>query len=229
MTGDEIKVIFATQRLGSNDGEVQTVPFQEVDYVMTEEGLAPSTEQPGQASILTKLQTWKANEMTVPFGFSKETQYLDAYKKKKQGGNTLGNVLNTDNILHKEVRLELEVRDSDFIQIKSRGHLESCFIKVQLTRDSIVDCLMAQDMSQNAQVIIQNISEDRRSLRFKKVIDLKEFHFDEEIILRLFKPDDVIQITFADELEEFFVALNCAELPLSLTQKTVWFAQIKTK
>ena len=58
---------------------------------------------------------------------------------------------------------------------------------------------------------------------------MKEFDFDEEIILRLFKPDDVIQITFADELEEFFVALNCAELPLSLTQKTVWFAQIKTK
>ena len=86
----------------------------------------------------------------MPFGFSKETQFLDAYKKKKQGANTLGNVLNTQKILQKDVRLELEVRDSDLIQINSRGHLESCFVKVQLNRDSIVDCLMAKDLTQDA-------------------------------------------------------------------------------
>ena len=83
---------------------------------------------------------------------------------------------------------------------------------------------MAQDLSQNAQVIIEMISEDRRSLRFKRQIDIREFDFDEEIVLRLFRPDDVVQITFSDELEEFFVSLHCAELPLSLDQKTVWFA-----
>ena len=54
MTGDEIKISFATQRLGS-DGEIQTVPFQEVDYVMSDEGLALATEQPGQVAALTKL------------------------------------------------------------------------------------------------------------------------------------------------------------------------------
>lgn len=87
---------------------------------------------------------------------------------------------------------------------------------MQLNRDSIVDCLMAQDLSQNAQVIIEMISEDRRSLRFKRQIDIREFDFDEEIVLRLFRSDDVVQITFSDELEEFFVSLHCAELPLSL-------------
>ena len=92
---------------------------------------------------MTGLQTWVANEITVPFNFSKETQFLDAYKKKKQGGNTLGQVLNTDKVIQKDIRLELEVRDSDFIQLKSRGHLESAFVKVQLDRSSIVDCLMA--------------------------------------------------------------------------------------
>ena len=88
---------------------------------------------------------------------------------------------------------------------------------------------MAQDLSQNATAIIEMISEDRRSLRFKRQIDIREFDFDEEIVLRLFRSDDVVQITFSDELEEFFVSLHCAELPLSLDQKTIWFAQVKTK
>ncbi len=73
------------------------------------------------------------------------------------------------------------------------------------------------------------ISEDRRSLRFRRELALKDFDFDEEIVLRLFRPQDVVQITFADEFEEFFVSLNCAELPLSLTEKVTWHAQLKTK
>jgi len=83
---------------------------------------------------------------------------------------------------------------------------------------------MAKDLSQEAQVIVQMISEDRRSLRFKRTIDLKEFDFDEEITLRLFKSDDVIQVTFVDDLEEYFVTMKCCELPLSLIEKTVLFA-----
>ena len=79
---------------------------------------------------------------------------MDAYKKRKQGANTLGQVLNTEKIILKDVRLELEVRDSDFIQLKSRGHLESAFVKVQLDRSSVFDCLMAQDLSQEAEVVI---------------------------------------------------------------------------
>ena len=162
--------------------------------------------------------------MTVPFNFTKETQYMEAYKKKKQGANTLGDVLNTDTVLHKEVQLELEVRDSDFVELMSRGHLESCFVKVSLDRETIVDCLLAKDLSQDAQVVIQMISEDRRSLRYKRQFELKEFDFDEEIVLRLFKADDVIQITFMDDLEEFFISLTCCELPLSLFERTTWFA-----
>ena len=73
------------------------------------------------------------------------------------------------------------------------------------------------------------ISEDRRSLRYKRQFELKEFDFDEEIILRLFKSNDVVQITFVDGLEEFFISLDCCELPLSLFKKTTWFAQVQTK
>ena len=73
------------------------------------------------------------------------------------------------------------------------------------------------------------ISEDRRSLRFKKQFALKDFDFDDAIILRLFRPDDVVQITFGDDLEEFFISLTCCELPLSLTERTTWFAQVQTK
>ena len=40
---------------------------------------------------------------------------MDSYKKKKQGGNTIGDVLNTDTVLLENVRIELEVRDSDFV------------------------------------------------------------------------------------------------------------------
>ena len=36
------------------------------------------------------------------------------------------------------------------------------------------------------------ISEDRRSLRFKRTIDLNEFNFDDSIRLRLFKANDVV-------------------------------------
>ena len=43
--------------------------------------------------------------------------------------------------------MELEVRDSDFVQLNSRGHLESCFIKIMLARSSIVDCLLAKDLT----------------------------------------------------------------------------------
>lgn len=81
-TGDELKVSFAIQRVGS-DGNILTIPFSEVDFIVTNEGLAPSVEGSGVQSSLTALQTWVANQATVPFNFTKETQFLDAYKKKK--------------------------------------------------------------------------------------------------------------------------------------------------
>jgi hypothetical protein len=60
---------------------------------------------------------------------------------------------------------------------------------------------MAQDLSQETQIIVEMISEDRRSLRFKRTFELKEFDFDEEITLRLFRPEDVIQVTISDDLD----------------------------
>lgn len=42
-TGDEIKVIFSIQK-HSGSG-IETIPFQENDYIMTEQGLSPSTDQ----------------------------------------------------------------------------------------------------------------------------------------------------------------------------------------
>lgn len=61
---------------------------------MTQSGLASSVDVPGStAPGLTTLQTWVANQVTVPFNFTKETQFAKAYRTKKQGANTLGNVL----------------------------------------------------------------------------------------------------------------------------------------
>ena len=55
MTGDELKVSFAIQRHAS-DGNIETVPFQEIDYIMTDQGLAPAVEErPGMASACLKL------------------------------------------------------------------------------------------------------------------------------------------------------------------------------
>ena len=55
MTGDEIKVTFAIQRHGQ-DGNVETVPFQEIDYIMTDRGLAPAVQdQPGKEQPVLRL------------------------------------------------------------------------------------------------------------------------------------------------------------------------------
>ena len=68
------------------------------------------------------------------------------------------------------------------------------------------------------------ISEDRRCLKLRRKVLLSDFDFDDEIELRLFNVDDIVQLTFRNDLEEFFVSLKCAELPLSLDETVVWFA-----
>ena len=60
------------------------------------------------------------------------------------------------------------------------------------------------------------VSTDRRSLRYKRSIKIKDFDFDEAIKLRLFNGQDVVQIKFEDELAETFVSLKCSELPLDI-------------
>jgi len=73
---------------------------------------------------------------------------MSSFKEKKTGANTLSAALGSDDdMILKNIRLEVEARDSDFIRLDSRGHLESSFIKVWLDRSSIVDCLMAKDLT----------------------------------------------------------------------------------
>ena len=105
------------------------------------------------------------------------------------------------------VTLELEPRDSDFIRLDSKGYLYTAFIKVWLDKSSIVDCLMAKNITQDADVVFENVSNDRRSLKYKRTMKLKEFDFDSPVILRLFSIDDVVQIKFDDEISESFVSL----------------------
>lgn len=71
-------------------------------------------------------------------------------------------------------------------------------------------------MTEDTEVAVQMISEDRRCLKLRRQVLLSDFDFDDEIELRLFNVDDIIQLTFRNDLEEFFVSLKCAELPLSL-------------
>ena len=70
------------------------------------------------------------------------------------------------------VTLELEPRDSDFIRLDSKGYLYTAFIKVWLDKSSIVDCLMAKNITQDADVVFENVSNDRRSLKYKRVMKL---------------------------------------------------------
>ena len=73
---------------------------------------------------------------------------MSTYKAQKQGANTLQAALGPDdNMILEYIRLEVEARDSDFIRLDARGHLESSFIKVWLDRGSIVDSLMAKDIT----------------------------------------------------------------------------------
>ena len=129
----------------------------------------------------------------------------------------------------KDIRLEIEPRDSDFIRLNTRGHLESSYINVWLDRSSIVDCLMAKDITQDAEVVFEMVSTDRRSLRFKRTVKLSEFDFSDPIRLRLFNGEDVIQIKFEDQLAESFVSLKCSELPLDIQNPISWFVQVKSK
>ena len=46
-----------------------------------------------------------------------------------------------------------------------KNHLEASTINVKFDRNSVVDLLMARDLSQEAQFYVQLVSEDARSIR----------------------------------------------------------------
>ena len=132
-------------------------------------------------------------------------------------------------ILLEDVLIEFEVRQSDFIDLASKkGHLESATIGIRFDRESLIDLLMARDISEQALFQIQMISDDQRSIRQKKKFLLSEFDFDTEINLTLFTLDDVVQITVRDE-NEFFVTLELNELPLTISKQIEWFLQVGSK
>lgn len=64
---------------------------------------------------------------------------------------------------------------------------------------SVIDSIKVEDLSQDAQLRAQLISEDRRSFKEKKSYLLNDFDFDHPITLRLFTECDIVQVLFVDE------------------------------
>lgn len=87
----------------------------------------------------------------MPINFSKN----NTYTKKVQ--NTIAAALQQakSDIILETVKLEVEVRQSDFIRLASKkGHLESSTVVIKFDRTSIVDLLMAGDLNQEAIFLI---------------------------------------------------------------------------
>jgi len=101
-------------------------------------------------------------------------------------------VLIADKMIKKNLKFEIEARSSDFIELSQRGHLDSATIKVFIDKGSVIDSLTVQDITQNAQLKAQLISEDRRSFKERKSYLLSEFDFDHAITFRLFSEKDVV-------------------------------------
>lgn len=228
---DALKVTFSLKKTDSESNSV-LVPFATNEYLVSPQGLqlvGESSATTDQSSLVKQLQqessnqslpnqavtleTWKAVQINVPFNFSKETQFLDFGVKNtgvKKGGNTLGAVLGSGpagDIILDKVRMELEVRDSDFVELLSRNQIPSAFVNVFVDKTSVIDCLAARDLTQDAEVRFELISEDRRSLRYIKTFALKEFDFDEPVKFRLFKAGDAVQITIEDGMDKSTVVM----------------------
>jgi hypothetical protein len=132
-------------------------------------------------------------------------------------------------MIKSDLRFEFEIRSSDFIELSQKGLLETASIKITVDKTSVIDCLMAGCISHNSKMKAQLISDDRRSLKQRRSYLLEEFDFDSTISLRLFAEQDVVQILFVDEPNEYFVQIKCAELPLSLVSWVPWYVQIGSK
>ena len=132
-------------------------------------------------------------------------------------------------MIQKSVRFEVEVRDSDFTEIVSRDHLEYTTIQVSMDMETIMDCLRSNDLTRDTLLTIEMISTDRRAIKYRRDFELFEFDFNEHVTLRCFTPQDVVQITFKEELEESYVVLKLSELPISRGKATPWYAQVKSK
>ena len=91
-------------------------------------------------------------------------------------------------ILLEDLHVEFEVRKSDFINVGLRGKafLEATSIAVMFDKQSMYDLIVSNNLSVEAYVHVQLVSEDSRSVRQKKGFYLKDFEFESQISLNLF-------------------------------------------
>jgi hypothetical protein len=95
-------------------GAEEPVQFSTVAYKVDTAGLI----QVGASQKACNISTWTADCFNVPVGFTKEIKFLDSFaeEKKNEGLNTLRNtMLGGGTMLLPEIRMEVEVRDSDFM------------------------------------------------------------------------------------------------------------------
>lgn len=58
---------------------------------------------------------------------------------------------NNSDVLLENVTIEMEVRQSDFINLASKkGHLESATVGIRFDRESLIDLIVARDISEHA-------------------------------------------------------------------------------
>lgn len=130
---DQLKITFTVKQ------DDQNIPFASYSFIVREAGLE-SLDLP----LDIPLKTWNAHEIVLPVNFSKQSTYQKKYQ------NTIQNAMqDLSDILLQSVRLELEFRQSDFIVMASKkNHLQASTISIKFDRASVVDSMMAQDLTE---------------------------------------------------------------------------------
>ena len=81
------------------------------------------------------LTTWRANEMVVPVGFREEHTYMQEVPGANSGNTLKGTILAANsNELLPSIRLELEARDSEFIDLAVEQKLETAYLNIHLDK-----------------------------------------------------------------------------------------------
>lgn len=89
---------------------------------------------------------------------------------------------------------------------------------------------MQRDLTQGAQVKVQIVSEDPKSVRQTKKFKLDDWDLDTQIRLRVFLITDLLCITINDGPDrDFAVSLRLCELPLNFGNPFVYYIQINSK
>jgi len=85
------------------------------------------------------ISTWQAECFNLPVGFTKEMRFLDSFEEKKDEGDTLKTTLLAGgDVLLDEIKMEVEVRDSDFMTMATANELVSTEIEVYLDKASVI-------------------------------------------------------------------------------------------